>query len=118
MFYVRTNLYYKYKRERYEQFTKYSQISINLLIFMLVGRSSQTQFDPFANMIITNTAFTIQLVIVSTKETYLYSETFTQWGKLTSEGIVYILFRIKQNLFDIFSMNKNDRISNMPSNKL
>ena len=90
---------------------------MELLILLLVGRSSQTHFDPFANMIITNTAFTIQLVIVSEKETYLYSETCTQWGKLTSEGIVYILFRINK-IFRYFSMNKNDRILNMPSNKL
>ena len=82
------------------------KISGHILIPMLVGRSSRTDFDPFANMIITNTAFTIQLVIVSAKETYLCSETCRQWGKLTSEDIVYILFRINKDIFDIFHEQK------------
>ena len=83
------------------------EISGHISILMLVGRSSRTDFDPFANMIITNTAFTIQLVIVSAKETYLCSsETCRQWGKLTSEDILYILFRINKDIFDIFHEQK------------
>ena len=74
---------------------------------------AQTHFDPFANMIITNTAFTIQLVIVSAKETYVYSETFTQWGKLTSEGIVNILFRINKK-FRYFPWTKMTEFQTCP----